>query len=384
MRVLFLVYHGFENASGISKKILAQVKGLRQNGHEVHVCYYDISVNNEHQRIVDGFVIKNYGTGRLASLYQRMSYGCICNYCRQSAIELVYVRSFMNASPFNIWLFRQLRKDGVKAVMEIPTYPYDKEFVTLPLKYRLEHIFDIIFRKRLASYMNAIVTFSDADCIFGQKTIKISNGVDLDAIPVLKKSGDGDQNILHVIGVAEVHPWHAFDRFVAGLGEYYLGGKGKRENEPDVYFHIVGGIPSSLMERDYLPLIEKYGLQDKVVFHGKLYGDDLDMVFAQCNFAVGSLGRHRSGITQIKTLKNREYACRGIPFMYSEMDSDFDNQPYVLKAPADESPIEIGKVLEFIDKNSFSPESIRQTVEHLSWKIQMAKVMDGLTKMEML
>lgn len=375
MRVLFLVYHGFENASGISKKILAQVKGLRQNGHEVHVCYYDISVNNEHQRIVDGFVIKNYGTGRLASLYQRMSYGCICNYCRQSAIELVYVRSFMNASPFNIWLFRQLRKDGVKAVMEIPTYPYDKEFVTLPLKYRLEHIFDIIFRKRLASYMNAIVTFSDADCIFGQKTIKISNGVDLDAIPVLKKSGDGDQNLLHVIGVAEVHPWHAFDRFVAGLGEYYLGGKGKRENEPDVYFHIVGGIPSSLMERDYLPLIEKYGLQDKVVFHGKLYGDDLDMVFAQCNFAVGSLGRHRTGITNIKTLKNREYACRGIPFIYSEYDSDFEHQPYILKAPADESPIDIHKVVSFVASHHFQPEEIRKTVEHLSWKEQMNVVM---------
>jgi len=223
--------------------------------------------------------------------------------------------------------------------------------------------------------MNAIVTFSDADCIFGQKTIKISNGVDLDAIPVLKKSGDGDQNILHVIGVAEVHPWHAFDRFVAGLGEYYLGGKGKRENEPDVYFHIVGGIPSSLMERDYLPLIEKYGLQDKVVFHGKLYGDDLDMVFAQCNFAVGSLGRHRTGITNIKTLKNREYACRGIPFIYSEYDSDFEHQPYILKAPADESPIDIHKVVSFVASHHFQPEEIRKTVEHLSWKEQMNVVM---------
>ena len=41
MKILFLVYHGFSAESGISKKIHYQVKGLRQNGHEVHLCYYD-------------------------------------------------------------------------------------------------------------------------------------------------------------------------------------------------------------------------------------------------------------------------------------------------------------------------------------------------------
>lgn len=48
---------------------------------------------------------------------------------------------------------------------------------------------------------------------------------------------------------------------------------------------------------------------------------------------IASLGRHRNGITRIKTLKNREYAARGIPFVYSENDSDFDGMPYVMKAP---------------------------------------------------
>ncbi len=41
MKILFLVYHGFSEVSGISKKIRYQVKGLRENGHEVHLCYYD-------------------------------------------------------------------------------------------------------------------------------------------------------------------------------------------------------------------------------------------------------------------------------------------------------------------------------------------------------
>ena len=92
-------------------------------------------------------------------------------------------------------------------------------------------------------------------------------------------------------------------------------------------------------------------------------------------FAIGSLGRHRSGITAIKTLKNREYATRGIPFIYSEQDSDFDHQPYVLKAVPDESPINVQAILDFFDSHHFNSQDIRNTVTHLSWNYQMKKVM---------
>jgi glycosyltransferase involved in cell wall biosynthesis len=330
-------------------------------------------------RYVDGIAVKNYGKGWWATLYQRISYSCISDYCENHGIELVYVRSFMNASPFNIHLFQQLQKDGVKAVMEIPTYPYDREFDSLPLKYRLEHIADKLFRRRLASYMNAIVTFSDEEEIFGQRTIRISNGVDFDSIPLHQSSAISHQSSeLHLIGVAEVHYWHGFDRLIAGIGEYYKNG-GKR----DVFFHIVGGVgPSEMYDSMHAPgfaeLIEKYHIKDKVVFHGQLFGEELTKVFNLCQFAIGSLGRHRCGITVIKTLKNREYATRGIPFIYSEQDSDFDHQPYVLKAPADESPIDIQQIIDFVDHFTMKPENIRKTVEHLKWEIQMQRVLDAV------
>lgn len=385
MKILFLTYHGFEDASGISKKMLAQVKGLRQNGHEVHVCYYDVTEEGRHVRFVDGEVIKDYGKSRWASLYQRISMGCVSDYCRQHGIELVYVRSFMNASPFNIRLFRQLRRDGVRSVMEIPTYPYDQEFTSLPLKYRFEHFFDQLFRRELASCMDAIVTFSDAEEIFGQRTIRISNGVDFDSLPLHQppqQTGVG-QSPLHVIAVAEVHPWHAFDRFIAGMGEYYQQAQYNRSAFRDVFLHVVGGVPDSIMYGDsqhpgFMTFIQQYHIERQVIFHGKLFGEALDQVFNQCSFAVGSLGRHRTGISSIKTLKNREYACRGIPFIYSECDSDFDHQPYVLKAPADESPVNLHEVLSFVDSHHFQPEAIRRTVEHLSWKVQMQQVIEQI------
>lgn len=371
MKILFLTYHGFEEASGISKKMLAQIKGLRQNGHEVCVCSYDISPEGFWCCYVDDQVIKNYGRGWLASIWQRVSYGCIVDYCKSSAIELVYVRSFMNASPFIIYLFKRLRAQGIRSVMEIPTYPYDKEFESLPLKYKFEHIFDKMFRRCLASYMDAIVTFSDAKEIFGQRAINISNGVDPSTLP-LQPVIDISRE-LHMIGVAEVHPWHGFDRLIAGLGQYYnQSGMCKL-----VYFHIVGGVPDVLMEK-FIKIIAENHIEKYVIFHGKLFGEELDKVFAQCAFAIGSLGRHRSGITQIKTLKNREYACRGIPFIYSECDSDFDHQSYIIKAPADESLIDIQQIINFVEGSSLKPEEIRKTVEQLQWKYQMKEVIDAV------
>ena len=379
MRILFLVYHGFSEASGISKKIHYQVKGLRENGYEVHLCYYDFDSNGHRCRFVDGKVIKDYGKDAIAAFLQRVDYKCIYEYCKQNSIQFVYARCFQNASPPLIYLFKKLKKLGIKSVTEIPTYPYDQEFVGFSFfSGRFWLHFDMIFRNSLYKQMDAIVTFSDEKEIFGQRTIRISNGVDFDAIPLhhFIPSTDGS---IHLIGVAEVHYWHGYDRLIVGLGEYY-----KKTRDPrEVFFHIVGGAASSEMYGSihapgFAELIAQYDIQKYVVFHGQLFGEELNSVFNQCCFAIGSLARHRSGITVIKTLKNREYATRGIPFIYSEQDSDFDNQPYILKATPDDSPIDIMQILDFIDDNQIDPNSIRQSVERLSWKVQMKRVLDEL------
>lgn len=377
MRILFLVYHGFSPHSGISKKIHYQVKGLKENGHDVRLCYYDFDANGHSCRFVDGEVIKDYGKGKWAGMRQRIDYGCILDYCLCEKIEMVYARCFMNANPWLIRLFKKLKQAGVKSVTEIPTYPYDQEFTdNSDWRQRIDLWVDKRCRCKLYCQQDAVVTFSDADTIFDQRTICISNGVDYDSIPLHQPSAQPSE--LHLIGVAEVHFWHGFDRLIAGMGEYYKQG-GQRE----VYFHIVGGVhPDYMYDRPQSPgfqtVIDKYGIADRIIFHGTLFGNELDAVFNQCQFAIGSLARHRSGITVIKTLKNREYATRGIPFIYSEQDSDFDQQPYVLKAPADESPIDIQQIIDFVDHFTMLPKEIRKTIGHLTWKIQMQRVIDRL------
>ena len=381
MKILFLTYHGFDPGSGISKKMLAQIKGLRQNGHEVHVASYDRDEHGHLCRFIDEKPIRDYGKGKWAAIVQRIDYRCLFNYCVKEGIEFIYARSYMNATPPLVRLFKRLRKAGIKSVMEVPTYPYDQEFKGYDMNQRMRLRVDQLYRKKLSAQMEAVVTFSDEKTIFGQRTIRISNGVDLDTIP-LHTTHPNTMHEVHLIAVAEVHSWHGFDRLIHGLGEYYKKYDGKPERK--VFFHIVGDVWPSEMNGTqqapgFAPYIRDYGIGDYVKFHGKLFGQELNDVFDQCSFAIGSLGRHRSGITIIKTLKNREYASRGLPFIYSEQDSDFDQQPYVLRAPADESPIDIDNILTFLDHQKMSPQEIRQTVEHLSWKQQMQIVLDTLT-----
>ena len=371
MKALFLIFHGFDEANGISKKIRYQVKALKDCGLDVRTCYYEVSSDGNRRWMADNEILTDFGSGISAKIRKRFDFSFIANYVSQEKIALVYIRSFHNANPFTIHMVKQLKHAGAKVVMEIPTYPYDQEYVTRFMK--LELAVDRCFRHSLVRKMDGIITFSDAREIFGKKTIRISNGIDFDAVPVKQHINDTSSE-LHLIGVAEVHYWHGFDRIISGLAEYY-----QTPRDYKVYFHIVGALSGERERQKILPLIKQYQLEPNVILLGAHRGKTLDQLFEHADFAIGSLGRHRSGITNIKTLKNREYAARGLAFVYSETDSDFDNRPYVLKAPADESPIDIENLIAFYQHQQLSPDEIRSSIkETLSWQAQMQIVLNEL------
>lgn len=380
MKILYFTYHGFSEHSGISKKMRYQIKALQESGHQVDVCSYDFDEQGNRVRWINDQVLQNYGKGKLAAIKKRIDYKAVAQYAIKHNIRLVYVRSFNNANPFTVHLFRKLKEAGIKVVMEIPTYPYDLEFIGASFRIRMNLKIDQRYRHQLAALTNGIVTFTDEETIFGQRTIRISNGVDFEHIPLrcpIKKEPNTQE--IHLIGVAEVHYWHGFDRLIAGLGEYYQNSK----QTIKIHFHIVGGVADSEMYNSihapgFRELIDKYDIAEYIHFHGPMYGQELDELFNLCDFAIGSLGRHRSGIDKIKTLKNREYAARGFSFIYSETDEDFDHMPYILKAPADESPIDIEKLLKFYQEQPCSPLEIRNSIGFLSWKNQMQKVLDSV------
>lgn len=368
MRALFLVFYGFQEYNGISKKIRYQVDALKQYGMDVRTCYYEVRENGERQWMIDEKVLVNLGKGTLAKTKKRVSFAPIIHYIRKEQISFVYIRYYHNANPFTIHFVKSAKKLGAQIVLEIPTYPYDQEFTDQ----KLNLCIDRIFRHSLCSHLDAVVTFSNDTEIFGQRTIRISNGIDFNSIP-LRKQIRTMENELHLIGVAEIHFWHGFDRLIKGLKEYYAHNPGYK-----VYFHIVGNLFGERERQEIEDPIQAYNLQDYVFMHGAKHGKELDALFEKADFAVGSLARHRSGIFNIKTLKNREYAARGFGFIYSETDDDFEKMPYIIKAPANETAIDIPGLIAFCKKQTISPQEIRNSIRHLSWTEQMKKVCDDI------
>lgn len=368
MKALFLIFHGFDPSNGISKKIAYQAKAMEACGMEVLLCYMDETSTK--RRMVGDNVIADYGSGFMSKILKRTDFSSVVRYAADAGVSFVYIRSNNNASPFTVNMVKRMKAAGMKVVMEIPTYPYDAEYYAQGIGRQI--FLDRLFRRSLARRLDAIVTFSDCDRIFGQRTIRISNGIDFDSVR-MKQTVNDTSCELNLIGVAEIHRWHGFDRLVEGLAHYYA-----RPRKYIVRFHVVGYFFSPQQEAEFRQLVADKGMEQYVVLYGKRHGDSLDRLFDSCDFGVGSLGRHRVGIQCIKTLKNREYAARGIPFIYSETDSDFDAMPYILKAPADESPIDIDSIIAFHRQLTMSTREIRDSIAHLSWTRQMSTVINSV------
>ncbi len=368
MKAIFIIFHALAEYSGITKKIRYQVKALNDCGVETELCYLGWDEFGNQVRWVGDKVQKNFGNGIKAKVKKRFEYNSLFNYIIDNNLSLVYMRSFINAEPFLISLVKKLKQRGVKVVMEVPTYPYDKEIKELSRSGKITYYIDKLFRNLLSKNLDAIITFSDYDRIFNQKTIKISNGVDFDSLP-LKSSYRRNPEVLELLVVAELHYWHGVDRAISGINEYV-----KSNPKQKVHLNIVGK-PERVSGFALKTQVENLGLNEYITFYGALSGKELDDMFERCDFAIGSLARHRSNITKIKTLKNREYAARGFGFVYSEIDEDFEDMPYIIKAPADETPLDISRIVDFYHSTNLDPIEIRKSIEpNLSWKNQMQKV----------
>lgn len=369
MKGLFLVFHGFSAHSGISKKVFAQCEALRRCGIDTELCHLEIDPDGTQHRLVGGTAIRTFGNGFSAKLLKRMSYSDITDYIRRENIRFLYIRHDLNANPLLTKWLRRIRRLGVRIVLEIPTYPYDAEFREAGFKEKFQLRIDRMFRRSLARQTDRIVTFSDDNEIFGRQTIRISNGIDFGTIPLKTRLHDISQEV-HLLALANIHPWHGFDRVLEGLGDYYAA-----PHDRIVRLRIVGDGLMWLLD-DYRRIAQRRGIAAYVEITGPRSGAALDAEFEWCDMGVASLARHRNGIESLKSLKNREYAARGIPFVYSERDSDFDAMPYVVKAPADDTPLDIAALVRWLDAADRTPAHIRATIEGtLSWERQMERVL---------
>ncbi|MCQ9628387.1 glycosyltransferase [Cetobacterium somerae] len=361
--------------SGISKKIKSQIESLQKNKKVKKIISTRYEKNDffigeekvftfkENNNLI-GKVIK---TLTLLPKMEKVTLKIL----KKEKIDYFYIRHYVfNSKSVNF--FKQIKALGVNIILEIPTYPYDKEKIGIISKIRLFQ--EKMIRNKLKKYIDYIVTYSEDQEIYGIKTINISNGINLAELNFEKK----EKKILNKIvftGVAMIDYWHGYDRFIDAIDLFLKNKKQMYE----LLFNIVGNGNEKEIKK-LKEKVKRLNLEREVVFHGSKFGEELSSIYKETDIGVGSLGRHRSGIYTMKALKNREYCAKGIPMIFSEDDVDFRKVPFVYHVSSDEEKIKIEDIIEWYKNLKFSSDEIKEYSKSFSWDIQMGKIIDFILK----
>ena len=267
--------------------------------------------------------------------------------------DACYIR-YDFSDPDFLRLLRKLRPRCRRIVLEIPTYPYEGEN-RYGLASRLRMGVDRVCRQQLHRYIDHIVTFYDGhDTLFGIPVLVIPNGFDFSSTELV--ASPLAQDAIHIAAVSSMRQWHGYERILEGLSRYYAN---EQSDQRNFVVHLVG---HGRLYDHFQKLVTQMQLQEHVILEGALHGQALQDVYERCAMGIDSLGRHRSGIGILSSLKSREYAAKGLPIINScPIDVIEPGFPYLLLVPADESPLDLNAVAEFYD-HCFAGGKSRQEV----------------------
>ncbi len=349
---------------GIRNKLVAQVEAVRSlSGH----CDW-VSLSGAELLINDSRVCR-VGTGLQARL---LRWSCVWSALRTREFDFLYIR-YALSDPCFVWFLYRIRRryPRVTVLVEIPTFPYDGEYRFGLIK-RILLLLDRLTRRLLPNFIDRIVTFSSHRSIWRVPTVRISNGIDFARIrPLSRAVGRATNDTVVLSSVSSVNFWHGIDRLIQGIAKY-------RRSEPpvNVVLNVIGdGAEIKKLKR----LVSDLNVGGSVVFSGALFDSDLEKVMAATDIAVGSLAVHRKGMSEVRSLKNREYLARGLPVVFSEHDPDLpESLDFVYRAPPDESDINVGALVSWYCGLRVHSSTIVAYAQQFSWLQQMKLVLDAV------
>lgn len=351
--------------TGVDKKIISQIKAFNEEKINCEFIYCPYAKTKLRR-----------GLGSLPLVSDGVEWP---NLEKVKGASFLYIRRPLYASrEFNRFLinFKEENRDSL-VIIELPSFPYDKEFSGKEMYFALRK--DRKYRNKWKDSVDYIADLSGSSEIFNIKTLPIINGIDLDSTRVRKSSSKKTETI-NIIFSAFFGPWHGCDLLIKGLAKYYEQG-----GERDILLHLAGG---GNMLQEIESIIREEHLEKHVKMYGPLQQDQLNTLFDECDFAVGSLGLHRrSANCRDSSLKTREYLAKGIPFVYAGTVDVFEKDPvdFCLQLPSVEKPTNFNAIVDFYDKlySRESEDSLIQRIrsyaeQHISMKMAMASVIHAI------
>ena len=113
-------------------------------------------------------------------------------------------------------------------------------------------------------------------------------------------------------------PWHGIDKIIIALSKVN-------------YRFVLNIIGDGVEFINLIKIAEELKMKSKIKFHGSLPLNKYVPILYESDLGIGSMSWDLVGVKKSSTLKLREYACCGIPVLYSGFDIDFENTDFNYK-----------------------------------------------------
>lgn len=374
-----MVYHDYGPQKRKSGKFYDQIQALEKLGYEVgyfkssrDAVYYFCGDKREKLTAICFSKVPIVGRYEEYRAFYKAAKKCANRFGK---LDFAYVR-YSLSMPKYCSMMKTLHRVCNRVVMEIPSYPPDKEEKADPdksLLRRFRYAFAHYYDKRALPHTDLFALIGESgNEFFGRPAVNIQNAANVGNYKAHKRVLPYDG--IHILALAKMVNYHGYDRIITGLREYY--NKGGTE---EVYIHFVGPDDDGSLSL-WRNLADSLMLAEYVTFEGPKYDAELEKVLDRCDIAVDGLGYHRKDMGWGITLKVSEFTARGIPFIASEAAGYSEYKiPFCYSiVPEDDSPVDIEKVVGIvreIRKIENVAEQMRSYARtKMSWEVQFEKI----------
>lgn len=366
-KIIFVSNIEKNNASGISKKIDGQCQALSNQSECILLCKQQNKIIKI--RYIDGKLASSNFV-RTSSNIQNLL-GAANDLIDHEKFDILYFRLTLKPSVKQFFLFKKAYNLGIKIFYEIPTYPYFFEQLHESKRKLLSFfklVYDYLIFKLVFKYIYRIPSMiSNSEINIDNKFMPIHNGV---SIKTLKISGKvwHKSDPLNFIGVGTLYSYHGYERLIKAIYKF------QKENKYiKLYFHIVGNGPEL---ENLKKVVSKFKLNKYVIFHGTVFGEDLDNLYEKADIGVGALSLNKRNADIDTTLKLVEYLTRGLPVVTSGSVPYLNNDKFIFKVSNDDVDINLKRIVDSFMCNNTSKNiyEINQIRYKLDWNTIMRDI----------
>ncbi|WP_297700822.1 hypothetical protein [uncultured Fibrobacter sp.] len=354
------------------KKIDGQISAFNRKGIDVYLCCY-----NGLKKIYQCILFCNNGkkvVDEESDLFNKRKYtNFVYKSMQKFGVDSVYIRRPGISILTYGKIIRKIRKDGLKFIFEIPTYPFDCPGNGIARK--LAQFVEKFFLKTwVFPFADCIPVFlRNRKIVLNKKMVRSYNCVDYERFQQYAEANRGNHTSFNMLAVAFTQKWHGYDRIIKSIEAY----KGTRQ----INFTLYGNFSDET--RKLMAYCKAKNISNVEFLEEK---DVLDLVsfYSSFDIGIGTLGLHRNSNTNPQDLcdtsiKNKEYCAMGLPFVHASIDDSFaENFAFHRLVPDDESLIDIDSLIQWVESLNMTAASRAEMLEYAKRYLSFDNYIDGI------